>query len=197
MMKHRIAFALLAGLLLTAGWVFAAEDIAGDLSSSLVRLHILANSNSAEDQSLKLKVRDRLLHEAGQKPERLTDEEIRRICRDEICQNGYDYPVSVERGSFFFPRKTYDKLTLPAGNYRAVRILIGDGAGENWWCVMYPPLCFTGEVTDALSQETLASLESAVSPESYQMICHTESVTIKPSFKLYELWQELKSCFTH
>ncbi len=194
-MKHRVAFSLLAGLLLTMTWVFAAEDIGKDLSGSLVRLHILANSDSAEDQSLKLKVRDRLLSEAGEKPELLQDEEIHRICQSEIQKNGFDYPVSVERGTFFFPRKSYQNLTLPAGNYRAVRIRIGDGGGKNWWCVMYPPLCFTGELADEQREETLAALQNTMSPESYSMITNPESITIKPSFKLVELWQQIKSVF--
>ncbi|MBQ9915296.1 MAG: stage II sporulation protein R [Clostridia bacterium] len=194
-MKHRVAFALLAGLLLTMTWVFAVEDIEQDLSGGIVRLHILANSDSSCDQSLKLKVRDRLLSAAGQNPEHLSDNEILCICRDEIRKNGYDYSVSVERGTFFFPRKSYGNLTLPAGDYRALRICIGDGSGKNWWCVMYPPLCFTGEMATKQSKETLAALQNTVGREGYTMISETETVTIKPSFKLYELWQQVKSSF--
>lgn len=185
-------FALLAALLLTLTWVCASEDIAEELNRNIVRLHILANSDSAADQSLKLAVRDRLLREANRQPELLTDDEILACCRDEIQKNGYHYAVSVERGTFYFPQKSYENITLPAGQYYAVRIVIGNGAGQNWWCVMYPPLCFTAETNGGLSQEALQCLQSSLSSASYNMICESDSICIKPSFKLVELWQEAK-----
>ena len=74
-----------------------------------------------------------------------------------------------------------------------MRIIIGRGEGQNWWCVMYPPLCFTGETRGALSDKALSCLQKSISPESFAMICESDSISIKPSFKLVELWQELKS----
>lgn len=192
-MKNKFAFALLAALLLTLTWVFAAEDLSKDLNSGIVRLHILANSDSAEDQALKLRVRDRLLAESGHTPELLTDGDILAFCRDEIKKAGYTYPVSVARGRFYFPQKSYENLTLPAGEYNAVRVIIGAGAGQNWWCVMYPPLCFTGESGGTMDDAALLKLRESVSAETFSMICESDSITIKPSFKLVELWQELKA----
>lgn len=194
-MKHITSFSLLVALLLTISWASSSETISKDLSSGIVRLHILANSNSDQDQSLKLKIRDRLLTETKKSPVQLTDDEILAFCKDEIAKNGCSYNVSIERGRFSFPRKSYDNLTLPAGNYNAVRIILGAGGGENWWCVMYPPLCFAGESIGTLDAEALSVLRQSIRPESYAMICESDVITVKPSFKLVELWNELKARF--
>lgn len=191
--KGLFGFALLAALLLTLTWAFASENLSEEINANIVRLHILANSDTEADQKLKLLVRDRLLQESGRTPELLTDAEIVEICENEIKKNGFAYPVSVERGRFHFPQKSYENVTLPAGMYHAVRIIIGRGEGQNWWCVMYPPLCFTGETRGALSDEALSRLQKSISPECFAMICESDSISIKPSFKLVELWQELKS----
>ncbi len=192
-MKNTLAFSLLAALLLVFTWVSASEDVSQDLSAGIVRLHILANSNSAEDQALKLKVRNRLLHEVRETNEQLTDSDIEKICEAEIKENGYTYTASVERGRFYFPQKSYENLTLPAGDYNAVRILIGEGKGQNWWCVMYPPLCFSENATGKLSEKEMETLKNTISPESLSMICESDSITVKPSFKLVELYNKLKA----
>ncbi len=192
-MKNTFAFSLIATLLIMTTWVTASEDLSRELTENIVRLHILANSDTAEDQNLKLMVRDRLLTESKQTKTMLTDNEILAICQDEIKKNGYPYAVSIERGYFYFPKKSYDNLTLPAGKYNAVRILIGKGNGQNWWCVMYPPLCFTGESIDKADKTALKQLESTLSPEAFAVICESNHITIKPSFKLLELWQTLKA----
>jgi len=172
--------------------VFACEEISSDINSNIVRLHILANSDTVFDQELKLKVRDRLLNEASNRPDLLSDDQILSICRDEIKQSGTLYAVKVERGKFYFPQKQYDSISLPAGTYNAVRIKIGSGQGENWWCVMYPPLCYgaDGQITDSTTAETL---QKKLHPASYAIICEGDSITIKPGFKLVELWQKFKA----
>ena len=195
MRKKTAIFAFLAAFLLTLTWAFASEDVAKELTSGIVRLHILANSDSEEDQALKLKVRDRILASSAQNPEMLTDSDIISVSQAEILENGYDYTVTIERGYFPFPQKTYQNLTLPAGTYNAVRIIIGEGRGQNWWCMMYPPLCFTGESTGVLEETALDELRRSVSPETFTMICESDTITIKPSFKLVELWQEVKGHF--
>ena len=164
-MKNTLAFSLLAALLLIFTWVSASEDISRDLSDGIVRLHILANSDTAEDQALKLKVRDRLLTEAKKSSKPLTDSEIQKVCEAEIKENGYSYTAKIERGRFYFPQKNYENLTLPAGDYNAVRIVIGEGNGQNWWCVMYPPLCFTGETTANFDKETVDLITKSGSPQ--------------------------------
>lgn len=188
-MKRISAFLLMTILFLGATWAFSAESISKNLTTGILRLHIIANSNDQADQELKLKVRDRLLEAGRNTINSLSDEAIYDLCVEELRQNGFNYPVKVQRGHFHFPRKSYENLTFPAGTYRAVKIILGEGEGENWWCVMYPPLCFTGEVKGA-DEEALSRLKSCLSRESFTMISESESITIKPTFKLVELWQE-------
>ena len=125
----------------------------------VVRLHILAHSDSAEDQALKLKVRDAVVALSADWQEvAATPEEalalaegrlpaIQAAAEQTIAAEGYDYPVTAQVCRAYFTTRQYDTLTLPAGTYDAVRLVIGDGAGQNWWCVMYPPLC-VGSATD-------------------------------------------------
>lgn len=126
---------------------------------SVVRLHILANSDSEEDQALKLKVRDAVLavSEDWQETAANAEEalvlaesrlpEIEAVARHTIVAEGYDYPVRAEVCRMYFTTRQYDNVTLPAGTYDAVRLSIGKAEGQNWWCVMYPPLC-VGAATD-------------------------------------------------
>ncbi|MFO7153674.1 MAG: stage II sporulation protein R [Caldicoprobacter oshimai] len=119
-----------------------------------IRFHVVANSDSPEDQALKLRVRDRLLERFGREfanidsietgREKIKDsiDEIERIAFLEIKRSGKSYPVQVQFGRFPFPTKAYGHLVLPAGEYEALKVVIGKGEGSNWWCVMFPPLCF-------------------------------------------------------
>ncbi|MCR4563044.1 MAG: stage II sporulation protein R [Clostridiales bacterium] len=124
------------------------------IRNNVLRLHIKANSDSDEDQSLKLKVRDEILKESPEifsGVKNLKDavkncenakKKIQKTTEKVIRENGYDYSVKTEIGRSFFPVKTYEnEVTLPAGDYTALKITIGEGKGHNWWCVMFPPLC--------------------------------------------------------
>lgn len=122
--------------------------------NNLIRLHVIANSDTATDQALKLKVRDRILAETRPLLEKVSGtEEAARILKaslprlqaaaqDELRRHGSTYPVQVEMGRFSFPTRAYGTKILPAGEYEAVRVVIGRGNGRNWWCVIFPPLCF-------------------------------------------------------
>ena len=122
----------------------------------VVRLHILANSDSEEDQSLKLRVRDAVVEAAAgwldgaqnsQQALELAREQLpqlQAVAQQTVEQAGYDYPVNAELCTMYFTTRQYDTVTLPAGVYEAVRFTIGSGEGKNWWCVVYPPLCFAG-----------------------------------------------------
>ena len=126
---------------------------------NVVRLHILANSDSTEDQALKLKVRDAILEasadwqEVASTPEEalaLAESrlpQLQAVAEQTVAAEGYDYPVKAEVCRMYFTTRQYDTLTLPAGMYDAVRLSIGEAEGQNWWCVMYPPLC-VGAATD-------------------------------------------------
>ena len=132
------------------------------------RLHILAHSDSAEDQALKLKVRDAVLAASADWQEMASTPDqalalaesrlpaLQAVAQAVVTAEGYDYPVTAEVCRMYFSTRQYDTLTLPAGTYDAVRISIGDGEGQNWWCVMYPPLC-VGAATDRKQATSLWS----------------------------------------
>ncbi len=131
-----------------------------EIRSETLRLHIIANSDSEEDQNLKLKVRDAVIEATGElfaevsgKTEAVSaaeysSDDIAQIARKVIASEGYNYEVQVEVTEMWFETRSYDGFTLPAGDYSAVRIIIGEGEGKNWWCVMYPALCIPGAKED-------------------------------------------------
>lgn len=118
-----------------------------------LRLHVVANSNTKEDQAVKLKVRDDLLKYSGQAMEEADSmeeaedyvlghmAEIESNATAVLKENGFDYGAAVSVGEFYFPEKKYGGTVYPAGFYQAVKIVLGAGAGDNWWCVIFPPLC--------------------------------------------------------
>ncbi|MGN1443094.1 MAG: stage II sporulation protein R [Acutalibacteraceae bacterium] len=147
------------------------------ISTKVLRLHVIAASDSGEDQALKLKVRDSVLKcsqnilsgetQKGSAERKIAAnlDKLRCAAEEEIKRNGYDYPVRVELTNADFPTRTYDNVTLPAGRYNAVRVVIGSGEGKNWWCVMFPPLCLSAAkkqtvLSDVLNKDELALTQS-------------------------------------
>lgn len=165
MKKHEIALliGLAVSIFLTSIQGFAGE--AGDIRDNMLRLHILANSDSEADQELKLAVRDAVLLETaglfqsgGDKEQakalaRKNLSRIEEIAACEIARQGCDYPVKAEVVNMFFDTRQYGDITIAAGRYDAVRITIGQGAGKNWWCVMFPPMCIPAAEADPLPLE--------------------------------------------
>ena len=155
---HAIESIVLAGLMFSMvnAAVRRTVSASAQIKTDTLRLHIIANSDSDFDQELKLKVRDRVLEYTGElfaevsgktEAEALAEyssDEIKNIAEEVIAENGADYSVSVEITNMWFETRSYDGFTLPAGDYDAVRIIIGAGEGHNWWCVMYLPLCIPG-----------------------------------------------------
>ena len=153
-MKKWMLFAL---ALLAAGMVSAAalQQEQRELSEKLIRLHVVANSDSQEDQAIKLQVRDAVLAAADGLEEGQLEPALPEIQQAaEVClrQLGREETVTVSLGMERFPTRMYDSFSLPAGTYRALRVTIGEGAGKNWWCVVFPSLCF---------RATAAELEEA------------------------------------
>lgn len=155
--------ALMFGLLVAAavgGWLGREQQ---ELADSVIRFHVIANSDSEEDQALKLAVRDRVLSRAEELyPENATLEQARSALeghlnlladagRAVVEEQGYDYPVTAQLADCWFPTKEYEGFALPAGNYTALRVTIGEGAGRNWWCVAFPPLCL-GAASETVEQ---------------------------------------------
>lgn len=169
------------------------------LADSVIRLHVIANSDSRDDQALKLQVRDRILTEAAALYQPGDDlAQVRRSMennlallaqagREVVEEQGYDYPVSASLERTWFPTKKYTDFALPAGNYTALRIVVGEGKGENWWCVAFPPLCL-GSVSETVDE---AATAGNFTPGQAALITG-ESGGYVVKFKAIELWEELK-----
>lgn len=174
-----------------------------DLSDSIFRLHVIANSDSVEDQNLKYKVRDNALeymnsitNSANSKKEIISIissnlNDFKTVAQNTIWENGYDYDVSVEIGNYLFPTKTYGDISFPSGYYDALRIKIGSAQGKNWWCVMFPPLCFIDVSSGIVPDESKEMLESELTTDEYNLISEN-SDEAKVKFKIVEVLQNLK-----
>lgn len=172
--------------------------VSTNLSDAVFRLHVLANSDSEEDQALKLKVRDSILNymnnicsNCSTKAEAISlanthKDEFQQIAENTIKANGYNYPVKININNFYFPTKNYGDITLPAGFYDAMRIEIGDAKGKNWWCVMFPSLCFIDISSGVVNDEAKNNLEQNLDEESYNLISDQDNPEIEFKFKLVE-----------
>lgn len=136
------------------------------LSESVLRLHVIANSDDPKDQALKLKVKDAIV-EMMRSEFKETDNvdeacrlaaqniyRIKKVAEAEIAEQGYDYPVTVYMGECEFPTKSYGNIVFPQGKYQAVKVIIGEGEGKNWWCVLFPPLCLVSTSDKGLSLDS-------------------------------------------
>ncbi len=197
-------------LLVLAAWLLTytyAEDVNAGLSQNLVRLHVVANSDSASDQALKLKVRDAIIEFMRDKlAESKSINETRTIINDNlknieeisneiIKKNNSDYGVKATMGNYTFPTKTYGDIALPAGEYQALKVVIGDGEGANWWCVLFPPLCFIDATHGTIPESVKQDLKTALSDEEYRLITtadNSEDIPVKIRFKLVEFLEGTK-----
>ena len=173
--------------------------VSDSLENSVFRLHVIANSDSEEDQNLKYKIRDALLEymnsickNVNSKQEAISianqnKNKFYEIARNIILESGYNYDVSIEIGNFSFPTKTYGDITLPHGFYDALRVKIGNAEGQNWWCVMFPPLCFVNVSSGIVPDESKENLKENLSVEEFNIISNENSSHIKFKFKLIEL----------
>ena len=198
-----IGFIILIGLFtgIKNNSVQAAGNIES-VSEKVIRFHVLANSDSKEDQDLKLKVRDAVIEfvSPSLKDSKNIDEsreillglqdEVIELAEKVIKEEGYDYSVDVELAMTNFPVKTYGNVTLPQGEYEAFRVLIGEAKGQNWWCVMFPPLCFIdmtkGQISYEESEEELAKI---LTEEEFDLITEDEDSTIEFRFKFADLFK--------
>lgn len=175
-----------------------ANTVSDDLSNNFFRLHILANSDSNEDQTLKLKVRDKIIEYMNSLSySNLTKSEaieltksnlqnFKEIAQKTILEEGYNYSVNLEIGNFYFPTKEYGNISLPAGYYDALKIEIGEAKGKNWWCSLFPPLCFVDISAGVIDEETEEYLKENLSEDEFSLITDS-SEDIKFKFKIVEL----------
>ena len=167
-----------------------------EIYDSVLRLHVLANSDSDVDQSLKLKVRDAVLNETedlfsncntrDEAIERLQNElpRIEKIAKNTIENEGYDYSVSVDFGDEEYPTKNYENFCFPSGTYLSLRIIIGEGEGQNWWCVLYPPMCLSAS---SRSKPEEAFVSAGLNKDQYSIITETKKPTYKIRFRVLEV----------
>ena len=204
MKRFKIAFIL---IVLISIFIFInaynyVEAISDNLYNSVFRLHVIANSNSEEDQNLKYIVRDSLLNYMNEKCKNLSSKEdviqyaknnlvdIKNIAENTIKENGYNYPVVVEIGNYEFPTKWYGDISFPEGFYDALKVKIGKAAGQNWWCVMFPPLCFVNSTTGIVPDSSKQALKETLSEENYKIISESENSDITIKFKLIEFFEK-------
>ena len=202
-MKKFLSFIIL-GILLFIYTVICAisyvSAVSSDISDSVFRLHVIANSDSDEDQALKYKIRDNLLlymndicKDCSSKEEaielvNLHQEEFRQIALDTIYNEGFSYDVQIDIGNFEFPTKYYGDISLPAGYYDALRVKIGEAKGQNWWCVMFPSLCFVDISSGIVPEESKEELQNVLSDEEYSLITDNSSINTQFKFKLLEIF---------
>lgn len=209
----KIAIAAMLFIVLAA-WMISysyAEDVNAGLSQNIVRLHVVANSDSEADQALKLKVRDAIIEFMKSKLTTSKDitetkaiinanlNEIEELSRKVIIENSSNYSVKASVGNYDFPTKTYGDIALPAGEYQALKVVIGKGEGANWWCVLFPPLCFIDATHGAIPEYVKQDLKNTLSDEEYKIITTADSgddIPIKVKFKVVEFLQGSKVKFT-
>ncbi|WP_026891915.1 stage II sporulation protein R [Lacrimispora aerotolerans] len=181
----------------------AEEAMAARIAPEILRFHVLANSDSTEDQNLKLKVRTMLLNtiyeEMGENASLEETKKYVRSHKDRLEKKaetymktlGYDYPAHMELATTYFPTKTYGDMVFPCGNYEAVRVKIGEGKGRNWWCVLYPPLCFVDSSYAVVPDTSKEILRESLDPSDYLKL-NKDNTKIHVKLKLAELLLEKK-----
>lgn len=185
----RIVAGTVAAALLLIGaafWYWGGQAVRAYNPENLIRFHVIANSDTEEDQALKIKVRDAVIEEMTPRLKGVHDvsearvrvrenlDLIQDVAARTVKESGKDYPVRVYYGHFDFPEREYGSLKVPAGNYEAVRVVIGEGRGRNWWCILFPPLCFVS------AQQGAVPAAASFQPP----------VEIRLRLKVAELWEQ-------
>lgn len=177
-----------------------AQNISTDIANSVFRLHVIANSDDEKDQNLKYKVRDHLLdymnaicENCQSKEEAIliaqkNKDKFEEIATNTIKEEGYSYSVTINIGNFEFPTKHYGDISLPAGYYDALRVEIGEAKGQNWWCVMFPPLCFVDISSGVVPDESKELMENNLSEEEFALVSDKTDNEIQFKFKLLEFF---------
>ena len=196
-MKKSVLILLSALLLLIALLSILPIHSESLIYDEVLRLHVIANSDSEADQELKLLVRDEILKEtqkilknakSREEAEKIISEHsalLENIAIETVRKNCFDYPVALELGKENYPTKNYESCAFPSGEYLSLRIKIGEASGENWWCVLFPPLCLSA----ATDKDAFTSV--GITDSQYQIITETDNPKYKIRFKLLESFEQL------
>lgn len=200
-MRKYVWYVLTGVVMLLYVWttVLGNDLLQPSIASKILRFHVLANSDSNQDQEVKEKVRDAVgiylqpllegvddLEETKQIIEE-NKEQIITVAKHTLRENGFDYEVSARITNADFPEKTYGAYTFPKGKYEALQIVIGEGEGQNWWCVLYPNMCFRGSVFEVIEEEAEEALREVLNPWEYADVFDSGKVQIR--FKFLEFFQ--------
>lgn len=203
-LKRFIIVLFLLTLFVFVSAISYVSAVSNNISNSVFRLHVIANSDSKEDQNLKYIVRDKLIEYMNNIAKDCSSKEevisiaknnisnFENIARKTIEENGYNYSVTVEIGNFDFPTKSYGDITLPAGSYDSLRVKIGKAEGQNWWCVMFPPLCFVDVTSGVVPDESKQEMKDSMPEEEYSLISKTDNSEINFKFKIIEFFENIK-----
>ncbi len=174
-----------------------------EIYDSVIRLHVLANSDNDEDQELKLCVRDSVLEYAAEltggcrnisaarailEP-RLDD--LASVAEKRILEEGYSYPVSVVLSEEIYPTRSYESFCFPSGEYLSLQVKIGAAEGKNWWCVLFPPLCMSAASASEEANSEAAFIDLGFTSEQYRIITDSENTTYKVRFKILETVEDM------
>lgn len=174
-----------------------------ELYDKVMRLHVIANSDSEEDQSLKLKVRDAVINYLtphAKDCQNLADmqeltktliPQITDAAKDVIEDEGYDYSVLVTLDREQYPQKSYESLCFPAGEYLSLRVMIGKAEGKNWWCVLFPPLCLSAAENKSKKDNENAFISAGLTDDQYKIVTETENTKYKARFKILEIIEKI------
>ncbi|HOA79987.1 MAG TPA: stage II sporulation protein R [Defluviitaleaceae bacterium] len=188
------------------------EKIQTGLAANVIRFHVIANSDSKEDQQIKEEVRDAILKEMTplladsdsiEKTRQIiinNSDKIKTIAEETINKSGKSYPVEVSLGPDIFPTKQYGDIVFPTGEYEALKVSIGKATWKNWWCVMFPPLCFVDVTHGVVPEESKEDLRKVLSEEEYKIVTqvnYDEDIPVKIKFKIVKWWQEWKLSKKH
>lgn len=203
-MKPAIIILLLLTLFILISAISYVDAVSNDIANSVFRLHVIANSDSDEDQNLKLKVRDELLiymneisKDCKSKQEAIQiakehEKEFKNIAENIVKKNGFNYDVKISIENAEFPTKYYGDISLPAGTYDSLKVKIGEAKGKNWWCVMFPPLCFVDVSSGIVPESSKKEIKENLNDEEYDLISKTDDYEINFKFKLVEFFQNFK-----
>ncbi|MBE6533522.1 MAG: stage II sporulation protein R [Ruminococcaceae bacterium] len=195
-MKKRILTLFLTLTLLIGILAILPIHSESQIYDSVLRLHVIANSDSEEDQALKLLVRDAVLEKSKEFLKDIPDrqnaeliitqnlESLRLVAEQTVIDNGYSYPVAITIGKEKYPTKNYESCAFPAGEYTSLQIMIGNATGQNWWCVLFPPLCLSA----ATDKDAYAAV--GITDSQYQIITDNKSPKYKMRFKILESFSE-------
>jgi len=201
MKKNTVFIITLGAFFLLSLLITYARNVQSDIARQVLRLHVIANSDSDYDQELKYAVRDRIaeetkiLFENSQSPDEtreIAERNIRlfqSIAEDEVQARGFDYDVTVSVGFHSFPATVYGDILFPAGRYEALKVTIESGGGENWWCVIFPPLCFIDGVNAEFSPAARDKLRENLSPADYALVtgANSGSASVQLRFRIVDL----------